>query len=312
MNHTIPISIIIVTYNSSDDIEECVHNIDRDDQTRIVVVDNCSTDDTREILSKLEHDGLIDEVIESASNVGFAQGVNQAMRTVHDGAVFLLNPDAKLDRGTLDALRSADSSHPEVGIFSPVVYSNSNVRTMTAGKQPRIWPLFTHYSGLSRLFPRARALKGRHLFLDKHTDADQFVEWVAGCTMYIPQRTIESIGVLSEKWFMYGEDIEYCKRALDSGYKIMVLSNARAFHAMGSSVNTAPKTINTLWAQNTYRYYCSEFNPTIISKVVWRIIFSAGLTSRAAVWAIQGTLGNEVRRDQARRFFAFSRAVWQT
>ena len=99
--------------------------------------------------------------------------------------------------------------------------------------------MFTHSSGLSRAFPTSKTLRGRHLFLSHHAHEDQFVEWTSGCCLLIPRATIDRVGMLSERWFLYIEDTEYCKRVLDAGLKIKVLAKAHAFHEVGGSAQVA-------------------------------------------------------------------------
>ncbi|MEJ3403903.1 glycosyltransferase family 2 protein [Rathayibacter sp. YIM 133350] len=306
-------SVIIVSYNSSDDIRDCVQALRGSEGTEVVVVDNASSDGTPGLLRALESEGLIDVLVLSAENLGFGKGVNLGIRSSHGEDLLLLNPDARLDVDALAALRER-SLDPSIGIVAPVIHSGPTIATMAAGEQPRLWPMFTQYTGIARAFPNVSWLRGRHLFFSPHAASEQSVGWVSGGCMYIPARTRAAVGMLSERWFMYGEDIEFCHRVTKAGFKIIVTPTASAEHAIGASVNRSDGAVSTMWAQNTYDYYVTEFSAGPIRRFLWRVIFSGGLLSRAVLFDVKAAR-SETHRDElrgrSRRFRAFADAVWR-
>lgn len=327
-----PLSICLVTFNSGALMLECLKPFkDRGADVTVKVWDNGSTDGrTPGMLMALKERGLIDELYLSPDDPGFAQGCNQLIRRSSGQAVLLLNPDAVLDPEGLTRLREAAAADPLVGAISPVVSGDSDIQVMSAGRQPRLWPLFTHYSGLSKLFPHVEALRGRHLFLAHHGDQDQQVEWTSGACLLIPSPTVERVGLLSERWFMYGEDVEYCQRVLDAGLKVMVLASVRCYHAVAASTSAdaddlldsmgayevvyteesmgaegEPPDFNGMWARNTYDYYVRRFEPNLVARLAWRGIFAGGLTGRAALRLLRD------RNDRmAKKMLENAAAVW--
>ncbi|MFB2599453.1 glycosyltransferase family 2 protein [Herbiconiux sp. P17] len=311
---TVRTSIVVVTYNSAEDIRDCVEAMRATDDAEIVVVDNASPDGSQELLVELQREGLIDTLILSPENLGFAKGVNAGIRASKGRDVLLLNPDASLGVESLTALRTFAESRSDVGIVAPVVDSGPTVDVMSAGEQPTLWPMFTHYAGLSRVFADNPRFRGRHLFRSRHAGQEHVVGWSSGCCLYIPRRTIDRVGLLSERWFMYGEDIEYCHRVSKAGLKVVVTPLAHAVHAVGASVNSAPGTISTMWAENTYDYYVTEFRPGPIRKFFWRLVFSGGLLSRSVVFRLKARRDRSSKNillARATRFEAFSAAVWR-
>jgi N-acetylglucosaminyl-diphospho-decaprenol L-rhamnosyltransferase len=298
-----PVTIAMVTYNSRDHIADCLKWFEnRPADIRVRVRDNGSTDSTPAILKRLRNEGLIDELILAPDDPGFAIGANDLIRRSDGDDVLLMNPDARIALETIDMMRDAISSDPTLGAVSPVISGGQEISVMSAGRQPRLWPMITHYSGLSRILPRSRLLRGRHLFLRHHAGRDQIVEWTSGCCLFIPRKTIARVGVLSERWFLYGEDTEYCKRICDAGLVIKVLANARAYHEVGGSatveidddmdasastvaVNTSPPPpdISGMWGKNLYDYYNHAFEPSIATRTAWRVTFTAGNAFRASV-----------------------------
>lgn len=306
-------SVIIVTYNAQADLEACVESLSDEPPFEVIIVDNCSSDDTRPIARRLVADRRASKLIESETNDGFARAVNRGIRASSGDGVFLLNPDARISGRDLRHLEHVAASDRSIGILAPLVDSGPSVPTLSAGLQPRLWPLFTHFSGLARLFPHVRALRGRHLYRAHHS-ITQDVEWVSGCALYITPSALPAIGSLSERWFMYGEDIELAKRAVDLGFRVVMNADVRAWHAIGTSANASTSSVATMWARNTYDFYVTAYNPGVVRRFLWRIIFSTGLLSRAAVLSIRSRTrrGDEARAARARaaRFRRFAGAVW--
>ena len=308
------VSVVVVTYHSADDIEASLRGIRTARRSQIVVIDNASTDETPEVLERLREEGLIDVLVLGTDNPGFAKAVNRGIALSSGRNVFLLNPDAVMDGAALDRMVELCDADRTIGIAAPVVTSGPTVDVMVAGKQPRLWPVLMHQTGLARAFPHVRALRGRHLFLSHHASRMQDVEWVSGCCLLIAGRALRELGPLSERWFMYGEDIEYCQRALDHGFRVVVTPDATATHMIGSSVRKSGKAVSTLWARNTYDYYVTQFKPGVIARFLWRLVFSGGLGSRAMLLLVKARRNPEWRDEyhgRAQRFAAHALAVWR-
>lgn len=326
-----PLSVCLVTYNSGGLMPGCLEAFrQRPEDITIRVWDNGSTDGvTPRVLTCLKDQGLIDELHLCPDDPGFAVGANHLIRRSPGEAILLLNPDAHLDLDSVELLRQAADADPTLGVLSPVVSGDGDVQVMSAGLQPRLWPLFTHYSGLSKLFPRVGPLRGRHLFLASHGGQDQDVEWTSGACMFIPRSTVQRVGLLSERWFMYGEDLEYCQRVREAGLLIRIVAAAHAYHAVGASATEGieelleatpsqaprfteeptgagePPDITGMWGRNTYDYYVRQFHPNSAQRLLWRAVFSGGLACRAAVRLVRN------RQDRlAKKMLENAAAVW--
>lgn len=327
-----PVSVCVVTFNSGTLMLDCLLPLaDRGADVTVKVWDNGSTDGvTPQILMVLKSRGLIDELHLSPEDPGFGIGANQLIRRSSGQAVLLLNPDARLDLDCLSQLRTAAAQDRSIGVVSPVLRGDGDIQVMSAGRQPRLWPLFTHYSGLSRLFPAVPFFRGRHLFLAKHGEENQDAEWTSGACLLIPRATIERVGLLSERWFMYGEDLQYCQRVLDAGLHVRVLAAAQAHHAVGASTASKrddvvdeasplsavyteaplggvgpPPDVTGMWGTNTYDYYVSQFEPNAAQRLAWRIVFSGGLAGRAGLRLLRN------RDDRlAKKMLENATAVW--
>jgi N-acetylglucosaminyl-diphospho-decaprenol L-rhamnosyltransferase len=310
-----PLCIIILTYQSGAEIEQCVKAIDRLDGVYVVAIDNNSSDDTVRLLGRLRHERLLDSVILRQSNAGFARAINEAIAvTPADSDILLLNPDAVLDPGSLATLRAAARNSVNAGILSPLVYSSNDVKTTSAGEQPRLLPMLAHFSGLSWLCRNTRLFRGRQLYLDGVLESIEQVGWVAGSCMYIKRSTLNRVGLLSERWFMYAEDTEYCQRVTSNGLDMLLVTNARCFHAMGQSVKkSASEAINVMWPRSLTDYYKITFKPCAMTFLVWRLVFSLGLISRSWLFTLRARgRGDDNLRYEARRFGKYAGAVWSS
>src|SRR5690606_20231029 len=103
----------------------------------------------------------------------------------------------------------------------------------------------------------------RYLYLDAPLHEVEEVEWVAGCSMYIRRELRAKLPQLSERWFMYAEDAEYCHRARNAGFQVLLFPRLAAFHAMGVSVRQSESSsINTMWPRSITDYYRTSFRPS--------------------------------------------------
>ena len=304
------VSVVVVTYNPGNDLVDLLDWIRRSAVVgQAIIVDNCSTDGSRELLKSEAKRAAYLTVILNKDNVGFARAVNMGLARRNPGnEVLLLNPDARIGDASLDVLVRRLRSDRSLGIVAPMVFGDNTVSVISAGQQPYVWPMITHFSGLSRAFPHLKFFKGRHLFLRYHSGTDQSVGWTSGCCMLVSEMALHDVGPLSERWFMYGEDLEFCRRITEAGYGIVLVAAARAVHEVGGSVRTNPSnSINVMWAVNTLDYFDSSLSSGWLHTQVWKIVFSMGLVSRALADRIRG---GPDRRARSSRFFAFARAVW--
>lgn len=307
-------AVVIVTFNAEKDLQECVDALGVSPAREIIVVDNCSSDRTRDIARGMERNGQIARLVESEENDGFARAVNRGIRAASADGIFLLNPDARIDGAGIDRMRDLSTADVSIGIIAPLVDSGPSVPTLPAGQQPRLWPLFTHFTGLARAFPRVAMLRGRHLYRSAHSYT-QDVEWVSGCALYLTPSGRARVGELSERWFMYGEDIELAQRVRDAGLRVVMVADVVATHEIGGAVNLTESAVSTMWARNTFDYYRTQFHPGFVRRFLWRAIFSGGLGARAVLIQVRGLgqRGESAAQGtaRARRFRRFAAAVWK-
>ncbi|OZC50985.1 hypothetical protein CH286_05445 [Rhodococcus sp. WWJCD1] len=297
------VSVLIVTYNSSHVIGDCLSALGSDHE--VIVYDNASSDET---VTLIEETFPHCSVTAGDLNLGFAGGVNKAAAQATGRNIMLLNPDAVISAADVRILaETVASTHG--GIVAPLIRTD-DVRVAAAGRMPTAWAMASHYFGLSRLARGRRGLQGHYLLPSDIGDDLVAVDWVTGACLMVDAETWRRVGGLSERWFMYAEDIEFCWRVGRSGGAVLIQPRARARHLVGSSSNTMTKT-NSAWVLNLYEFYRADLARSGLQRLWWGLVVGAGLAFRALVFQVQ-SLRNPAGgySRSAREFAHHSRAVF--
>ena len=227
------LSIVVVNFKSSSLLRDCLEALYNGPTYSFEtwVVDNGS----EENLKELQSDFSAVRWILNSQNLGFAKAVNQALR-VADGKYFLLlNPDARIEKDALREMIYFLESHPDAGIVGGNLVGPDG-RHDPASHRSIPTPLVAFYrlSGLSSFFPRHPAF-GRYNLLQSDPNVGAFVEAVSGACMMLRRTMLDEIGLLDERFFLYGEDLDLCYRAGQKGWKVYYLPEAKVVHLKGGS-----------------------------------------------------------------------------
>lgn len=197
-----------------------------------ILVDNASADGSVAAVQALFP---AVRVMACAENLGFAKANNLALGLSRGRYVLLLNPDVILEAGALAAVVRFMDADPEVGICGPKIVlpdGRLDAPCRRSFKTPATY--FYKALGLGRLFPRSRRFARYYLsYLDE--DQSTEVDAVIGAFLMVRRETIEQIGPLDERFFMYCEDEDWCFRAKRAGWKVVYYPEAVVTHHKGSS-----------------------------------------------------------------------------
>lgn len=306
--NAVSVSVVIVTYNSSAVLRSCLEGLVHD-QIQIIIVDNASTDGSATLASTVNPKARI---VVNKANLGFARAVNIGADMALGSYILLLNPDASMMSS--DVLRMADhmNAHEDIGALAPLLaHPNGRLAIREGGRSPTIWRIWNHYSGLSRFATSASALQGLYL-LDKHVDAtDVDLDWVSGAAMMVPTGLWRSINGLSERWFMYAEDIDICLRIRAKRRRVVITPSIIGVHGLGQSTGGGPST-NPAWVLNMFDLYCISISPSRLHNSLWKICMVGGLASRAVAYWLRAQRDSEHQQnwnDESSRFASFALAV---
>jgi GT2 family glycosyltransferase len=233
------LSIVIVNWNTRDLLQQCLRSVFTSQHTttyEVFVVDNGSTDGSVEMVSQ-EFPAV--HLIRNSENLGYSTANNQAIKHTTGRYVLLLNSDTQVPETALQQMVTFMDTHSEAGIIGPKLLNPDGSRQYSCDCFPRTpWRLF-HEKTLDLCIPEnhtTRQGRMRHWDYDSHF----LVDYVIGAVFMIRRETLEQIGLLDEDFFMYAEDIDWCYRAVKSGWHVYYVGEIGVYHYnRGSSEKTS-------------------------------------------------------------------------
>lgn len=232
------LAIIIVTFNSVDEIDGCLQSLDgytAPFPTTITVVDNASADGTAEHVRQRWPSV---QVIDSGGNVGFAKANNIGIRATESDYVLLLNPDTVAPPGAIQTLVRGLASHPEAAIAGARLLGPTGFPELSWGAAITPWNE-TKQMLFSRLYLRKiRSVVRR---MDRLSRQAREVDWVSGACMVIRRADLAAVGGLDERYFMYNEDVDLCVEMSKRGRTTLYVAGAEVLHYRGKSAPKNPE-----------------------------------------------------------------------
>jgi GT2 family glycosyltransferase len=276
----VQVAAAIVNYNSGPDLRQALESIAGDvagGPWEAVVVDNASDDGSAEVAAGF---GAPVRLVRNRENVGFGRGVNQAVSASSAPFVLVMNPDCRLTPGSLAAMRAELEAHPQCALVGPrVLDPDGSVQGSVRGDPDMLTGLFGRTSRLRRLMPWL-PVSGRNVIREDVTPpgAGSIVaDWVSGACMLMRRDAFESVGGFDERYFLYWEDADLCRRLRARGYHIRYVPGADVVHRVGQSSRTARADSIRAFHASAYRYYATHVAPAALSpkRLLARILLAA-------------------------------------
>jgi GT2 family glycosyltransferase len=241
-----------------------------------VVIDNHSQDGTPE---RLARDFPTVRQIVNSENVGYARAVNQGIRATTGEFVLILNPDCELRPGAVEALFQFLRDHPLSGIVGPKILNADGSLEFSARAYPdHLTFLFNRYSLLTRLFPD-NPFSRRYLMTDWNHASTRDVDWLSGACLMVRRRAISHVGGMDESFFMFNEDVDWCRRMNHAGWTVTYVPEAVAVHHIGASRSRVDPRIIYARHQGMIHYF-RKHHPThpLLARIADLVILArAGL-----------------------------------
>lgn len=228
------ISVVVLSWNDRQHLEICLESLEQGKGgccLEVIVVDNASTDGSAEMVRcKFPYVKLIQNQV----NLGFARGNNIGIKASSGRFVCLVNSDIKLLEGCFQALLDYINQNPDIGILGPKILNADLTHQSSCRRFPSLWNNFCSAVGLASAFKQVRVISGEHMFYFQG-DSVVDVNVLVGCFWFVRREAMSEFGLLDEEFFMYAEDVDWCKRCWQTGWRVVFFPGAQAIHYRGGS-----------------------------------------------------------------------------
>ncbi len=293
----IDLSILIVSWNVADLLATCIETIlagQGDLSLEIIVVDSASGDQTVAMLRERFPQVI---VLAQSENVGYTRGNNIALAAARGRYLFLLNPDTEIIGDALPVMIRYMDAHPDVGIVGAHTFNSDRVSTQSTRRHFPTPALAFFESTL--LQPHApKSMLDRYYVNDGAPEATtREVDWVQGSALLARREVYTQIGGLDEGYVMYSEELDWCKRAKDAGWRVVYLGDAHIVHHGGASTAQVIARSHIYFQQSKIRYFRKHHSALIAA--VLRVFLLLNYAFQLTEESIKFALGH--KRDLRRR-----------
>ncbi|MEM7112400.1 MAG: glycosyltransferase family 2 protein [Chloroflexota bacterium] len=232
----VDLSVIIVSYNTKQLLDDCLRSLEAAQKPaggmEIIVVDNASRDGSQALVRESYPDALL---VANDENLGFSAANNRGTAVSTGRYLLFLNSDTVVSPESLTQPLAYLQQNPDVGAITvKLIYPNGKRDPDNHRGFPTPWNAICHFSGLSRLFPQ-QPLFNDYFQSYKNFDEIHDVPVIAGSFMMMPTPLCQKLNGWDETYFFYGEDIDFCYRIHEAGYRIVYYPKVEVLHYKGAS-----------------------------------------------------------------------------
>ena len=259
------ISAIIVTWNSSQWIANCLKSLMNDLNSfyyKIVVVDNASTDNTTDLIRENFPEVIL---VQNTVNEGFARACNRALLECQSEYVLFINPDTEVVPGMTDTLVAFMKGHPEVGAIGPTLLNTDGSLQLSGNTFPNLRNIWLESLFLDRLFPKNRFF-GSHKLSHLNRSEVCKIDWTMGSCLLLRKEALDKVGSFDNRFFLFFEETDLCLRLKKAGYEVYLIPEAKIVHGGGSS------RLENYNANKIIHYHRSlflYFNKNLSAQLLW-------------------------------------------
>lgn len=256
----VDVTVSIVNWNTKDELRECLSTVLSQNAVSLElnVVDNASSDGSAEMITSV-FPGKV-HLIENTANLGFGKAHNQSIRQSHGRYVLVLNPDTRLiEPDVLDKMVRYMDANPEIGMLGPRVLYPDGTLQFSARHFPTMFAAVFRHTIFGRFFPKNRYVR-EYLMTDWSHDGVTDVDWLSGSALMVRRETFEQIGLFDERFFMYCEDVDWCKRAHLHGWRVVYFPMTTITHRIGASSDKNPISMIKQHHKSMLKYYFKHYS----------------------------------------------------
>lgn len=299
------LSIIIVNWNVRDLLRECLRSLDAGRGAlalEVIVVDSASADGSVEMVGA-EFPWV--RLIACDDNVGFPRGNNLGLAEARGDYLLLLNPDTVVLGDALTVMRAYLAAHPAAGAVGPQLLNSDGTVQSSRRRFPTLATGFFESTWLQGLAP---GVLRRYYALDLPDDTTAEVDWLVGACIMVPRAVYERIGGLDEGYYMYSEELDWCRRIVAAGRHVVYHPAARVIHHVGQSSDQAVTARHINFQRAKLRYYRKYHGRAAAGAL--RLFLLANYAGQLALEGVKGALGSkpDLRRQRVRAYAAVLRS----
>jgi len=302
------VTIIIVNWNTSETLRKCLSSVYQSTKRidyEVIVIDNASQDGSPDMI-KAEFPQV--HLVQNKKNAGFAAANNQGMAIAKGRYVLLLNSDTVILKNAIYKTVKFADAHPEAAVIGCRVLNPDRSLQPTCFMFPSVLNMILSCTYLYKLFPRNKFFgRERMTWWDRRTIRE--VDVVTGCFMLVRREAIESVGMMDEQFFMYGEETDWCYRFKQAGWKILFTPDAEIIH-IGGQTSKYIRIEAALQLRGSIlrfiRKHYSLWQYTIACFLIWLFFFI-----RIPVWFLKLIFSKRSRPYCLERMIICIRAVYR-
>ncbi len=266
MPDKIDLSLVTVTWNSADEIYECLttsYEALKGLNVEFIIIDNASEDGSLKEIERAVEYGIHNiTVIENTSNLGYTKACNQGISLSNGRHILLLNPDTKPCGDSLFRLLNELDSNSELGAVAPQLLNTDGSVQHSCRTFPGYWDMFCEFTLLSSVFPKSRLFAKWKMGYFDHK-LTMIVDQPMAAALLVNGKLIRELSGFDEEFKMFFNDVDLCKRIYESGRQILFTTDARVFHVKGASVNRAKPAMIGIWNDDCKKYFRKHFNKPV-------------------------------------------------
>src|SRR6267142_815006 len=262
------LAAILVNYNAGDELRRALQSI-VDELHELpwegIVIDNNSADGSADAVAEFAPYVSLER---NAANVGFARGVNQGLAATTAPLVLIMNPDCRLVAGAIATLRAELAQTEYCALVGPrILNADGSVQGSARGDPDMLTGLFGRTGMLRRVVPFLPIAR-RNVVAEEAIRSGQesaVVDWLSGACMLARRDALAAVNGFDERFFLYWEDADLCRRLRARGYHVRYVPGATAIHRVGQSSRTARAFAIRAFHESAYVYYATHVAPAPLS-----------------------------------------------
>ena len=240
------LAVVLVSYNTSTLLLGMLERLSAADWIVPIVIDNASADGSADAVAATFP---VVELVRNTENLGFSRAANQGIARASSQHIALVNPDTDVSAALLADLSDYLDQHQNVWAVAPrLVDENGKAQTLAAGFRPTAARGILYFFGLSYILPWPDA----GFSVPPGTDQPIDVDWLSGACLVFKREVLDRVGPLDESYFLYGEDMDWCRRMKAAGGRLTLLADHDLRHLQGAS--SGHEIVSTDWLKALTRY----------------------------------------------------------